>query len=270
MNGSTLRPVILRGSRTFGKCGERVRAYKAVIFDMFDTLVNFRNVHLPLIQVNGREVRSTSPFVYEVLKPLCAAVPFEEFFLAFLESYRAAEDIRTVEQREVTLRERFRMLFDRLQISEGPDVAMLMEAGIAEHTRQLILAMEFPDSHRTLLDRLRPRYRLGIISNFDHAPTVEMALTHHDIRDRFDAVVVSADIGWRKPRAEIFLEAFRRMGVGPEEAIFVGDTPEVDVLGAQRVGMDVIWLDDGTKALPPGGTPPTHTVANFVAVERLL
>ena len=37
--------------------------YKAVIFDMFDTLVNFGNVHLPLVRVNGREVRSTSPFV---------------------------------------------------------------------------------------------------------------------------------------------------------------------------------------------------------------
>jgi len=255
---------------TFGDCGELVRTYKAVIFDMFDTLVNFRNVHLPLVRVNGREVRSTSPFVYEVLKPLCAAVSFEEFFHAFVGSYRAAEEIRNREQREVTVRERFRMLFDNLQISEGQDVAALMEAGIAEHTRLLILAMEFPDSHRTLLDRLRARYRLGIISNFDHAPTVEMALTLHNIRDRFEAVVVSADIGWRKPRAEIFGEAFRRMGVGPEEAIFVGDTPEVDVLGAQGVGMDVIWIDDGTKALPPGSTPPTYTVANFVAVERLL
>jgi putative hydrolase of the HAD superfamily len=254
----------------FGECGERVRAYKAVIFDMFDTLVNFRNVHLPLIQVNGREVRSTSPFVYEVLKPLCATVPFEEFFLAFLGTYRAAEEIRTVEQREVTLRERFGMLFDRLQISEGPDVATLMEAGIAAHTRQLILAMEFPDSHRALLDRLQSQYRLGIISNFDHAATVEMALTMHNIRDRFEAVVVSADVGWRKPHAEIFLEAFRQMGIGPTEAIFVGDTPEVDVLGAQGVGMDVIWIDDGTKILPPGSIPPTHTVANFVAVERLL
>jgi putative hydrolase of the HAD superfamily len=247
-----------------------VRAYQALIFDMVDTLVNFRNVHLPFVRVDGREVRSTSPFVFEVLKPLCPAVPFEDFFHAFVGSYRAAEEIRNREQREVTVGERFRMLFRRLRIPEGPDVAALMEAGIAEHMRQLMRAMEFPETHRALLDRLRPRYRLGIISNFDHGPTVEMTLTLHCIRDWFDAVVVSADIGWRKPRPEIFQEAFRQMGIGATEAIFIGDTPEVDVLGAQAVGMDVIWIDDGTKALPPGSPPPTHTVTSFVEVGRLL
>ena len=247
-----------------------MRAYKAIILDMFDTLVNFRNVHLPLVHVNGREVRSTSPFVYEALKSLCATVTFEEFFHAFVGSYRTAEEIRNREQREVTVHERFRMLFRRLQIPEGPEVSALMEAGIAEHTRQLARAMEFPESHRSLLDRLQSRYRLGIISNFDHGPTVEMALALHGIRDRFEAVVVSADIGWRKPRPEIFLEAFRQMGIGPAEAIFVGDTPEVDVLGAQAVGMDVIWIDDGTKALLPGHPPPTRTVTSLVEVEGLL
>ncbi len=245
-------------------------AYQAVIFDMFDTLVNFRNVHLPLVRIEGREVRSTSPCVYEVLKPLCAAVPFEDFFRAFVGSYRAAEEIRNREHREVTAHERFRMLFTRLEIPAGPEAGSLMEAGIAEHMRQLARAMEFPESHRVLLDRLQPRYRLGIISNFDHGPTVEMALTAHGIRDRFKAVVVSADIGWRKPRPEIFHETFRRMGIGPTDAIFVGDTPEVDVLGAQAVGMDVIWIDNGTTALPSGSPPPTHTVASFEEVGRLL
>jgi HAD superfamily hydrolase (TIGR01549 family) len=247
-----------------------MHAYTAVIFDMFDTLVNFRNVHLPLVRVNGREVRSTTPFVYDALKPLCAAVPFEDFFHAFVGSYRAAEEIRNREHREVTARERFQMLFARLRIPEGPNVAEVMEAGMAEHMRQLIRAMEFPESHRVLLDRLKPRYRMAVISNFDHGPTVEAALTAHGIRDRFEAVVVSADIGWRKPKPEIFLEAFRRMGIRPADAIFVGDTPEVDVLGAQAVGMDVIWVDDGTKALPPGCPPPTHTVRSFVEVGRLL
>jgi putative hydrolase of the HAD superfamily len=247
-----------------------MRKYRAVIFDMFDTLVNFRNVHLPLVQINGREVRSTSPFVYEVLKPLCGTIPFEAFFHAFMGTYQAAEEMRNREQREVTARERFRMLFARLQIPDGPRVADLMEAGIAEHMRQLARAMEFPESHRALLDRLQPRYRLGIISNFDHGPTVEMALTAHGIRERFEAVVVSADIGWRKPKPEIFLETFRQMGIGPTDAIFVGDTPDVDVVGAQAVGMDVIWIDNGTKALPPGTPAPTHTVATFVEVERWL
>jgi len=244
--------------------------YAAVILDMFDTLVNFRTIHLPLVRMNGREVRSTSPFVYQALMPLCASVPFEDFFHAFVASYRSAEEIRNREHREVTLHERFRMLFTKLGIQEGPDADAIRGAGMAEHTRQLIRAMEFPESHRSLLDRLQSRYRLAVISNFDHSPTVETALALYRIRDRFETVVVSADTGWRKPRAEIFQEAFRHMGIGPADAIFIGDTPEVDVLGAQAVGMDVIWIDDGTKALPEGNPPPTHTAGTLLEAEQHL
>lgn len=247
-----------------------MKRYQAALFDMFDTLVNFRTVHLPLVRVDGREVRSSSPFVYEVLKPFCPTVSFAEFFQAFVGSYRAAEQIRNTEHREVTAHERFRMLFHRLNIPDGPQAADLIEAGIAEHMRQLSGAMEFPESHRILLGGLRSRYQMGVISNFDHGPTVQKALAAQGIRDWFKAVVVSADIGWRKPRCEIFLEAFRMMGIGPADAIFVGDTPEVDVLGAQAVGMDVIWIDDGTKALPAGCPPPTHRVASLVEVGRFL
>jgi HAD superfamily hydrolase (TIGR01549 family) len=244
--------------------------YEAVIFDMFDTLVNFNNAHLPRIHVNGREVRTTSPFVYEVLKPLCGRTSFDEFFHAFVASYRMAEEIRNRMQREVTARERFGMLFERLHLRDGPEAADLVEAGIAEHMRQLGRAMEFPESHRAVLDALLPRFRMAVISNFDHGPTVDQALRMHGIRDRFEVVLVSADFGWRKPRPEIFAEAFRRMGIGPRDAIFVGDSPEVDVWGAQAVGMDVIWIDNGTKALPPGTPAPTHTVSGFPEIAGLL
>jgi putative hydrolase of the HAD superfamily len=244
--------------------------YQAVIFDMFDTLVRFNNLLLPLVHVNGREVRTTSPFVYEALRPLCDGIAFEEFFHAFVGSYRAAEAIRNRTQREVTAHERFGMLLERLKLSPGPQAAGLVEAGIAEHMRQLARAMEFPESHRAVLEALQPRYRMAVISNFDHGPTVGQALRMHGIHERFEVVLVSADVGWRKPRPEIFAEAFRRMGIGACDAIFVGDSPEVDVLGAQAVGMDVIWIDHGTKALPPGTPPPTHTVSSFPEIAQLL
>jgi FMN phosphatase YigB (HAD superfamily) len=43
--------------------------------------------------------------------------------------------------------------------------------------------------------------------------------------------------------------------------VFVGDTPVVDVAGAQAVGMEVIWLGHGVKPLPPGLASPAHTVS---------
>lgn len=247
-----------------------MKTYQAVLLDMFDTLVNFNNQCLPLVQINGQEVRSTSPYVYEALKPLCAGVSLGDFYQAFVGAFRAAEEIRNRDQREVTAHERFRMLFRRLEIPDGPEVARFIDVGIAEHMRQLARAMEFPESHRAVLDILRPRYRLAVISNFDHGPTVEMALDTHGIRCRFEAVVVSADVGWRKPRPEIFAETLQRLNLEPADAIFVGDTPEVDVVGAQAAGMDVIWIDHGTKSLVPGFPAPTFTVSSFAGIIGLL
>jgi HAD superfamily hydrolase (TIGR01509 family) len=247
-----------------------MKTYQAVLLDMFDTLVNFNSQRLPLVQINGQEVRSTSPYVYEALKPLCPRVTLPEFYQAFVEAFRAAEEIRNRDQREVTAHERFRLLFQRLEISDGPEIARFINIGIAEHTRQLARAMEFPDSHRDVLVALRQRYRLAVVSNFDHGPTVETALDSHGIRQQFEAVVVSADVGWRKPRPEIFAETLRRLGLRPEEVIFVGDTPEVDVVGAQAAGMHVIWIDHGTKPIPPGTPAPTYTVSAFTDIKQIL
>jgi HAD superfamily hydrolase (TIGR01549 family) len=237
---------------------------------MFDTVVDFRWDRLPLVPFDGGEVRSSSPLIFDALQPLCSGVGRSEFCRAFVESSREAERVRTDTQREVTVHERFRLLGRRLGIPDGPAADAFLQAGIAEQMRQLRRAMEFSEENRTALDGLRSRYRLALLSNFDHGPTVEAALRGFDIHDRFDVIVVSADVGWRKPHPEIFHETLRRMGIGPDQAIFVGDTPEADVAGPQRVGMDTIWIDRGAASLPLGVSLPTYTVSSFSEVARLL
>jgi HAD superfamily hydrolase (TIGR01509 family) len=244
--------------------------YQAVLFDMFDTLVNFERERLPLVSHRGTPIRTTSPSLYGIVRPACPTVSLDTFIEAFFLSYRTDEAIRARGQREVSAEQRFRILFDSLGIDDGPRVAALLQAGIAEHQRQLARAVDFPEPHRTVLERLRPRYRLGLVSNFDHVRTVEATLRDCGILDAFETVVVSAAIGWRKPRPEIFREALRRLGLGLAEAVFIGETPEADVAGAQAVGMDAIWLDHGTKPLPHGLALPTHTVSRLEEVLGIL
>jgi HAD superfamily hydrolase (TIGR01549 family) len=247
-----------------------MRRYQVVICDMFDTLVNFRWDRLPLVPFDGGEVRSTSPLIYDALRPLCPGVTLPDFCRAFIESSREAEAMRADTQREVTAHARFRIFLRRLGIPNGPAADSFLEAAIAEQMRQLRHAMEFPEENRAALDALRSKYRMAVLSNFDYGPTVEAALADFGIHDRFEVIVVSADVGWRKPHPEIFRETLRRMGVGAHEAVFVGDTPEADVVGPQAVGMDVIWIDRGNAPLPPSVTPPTHTVSSFAEVADLL
>lgn len=247
-----------------------MRRYRAVLLDMFDTLVLFNRQHLPQVAVHGQPVHTTSPFVRAVLAPLCPGLSLEAFAEAFLGSYREAEAIRSREHREVVAHDRFRLLFRRLGIPCGPATADLMEAAIREHHRHLTGALEFPGSHRATLDTLAGGYRLGVVSNFDYTPTVEAALRHHGIRERFDTVVVSAEVGWRKPRPEIFARALDALGMSPAEVLFVGDSPETDLLGARNLAMDAVWVNPAGRACPPGIPAPTGTVSGLPELLGLL
>ncbi|PEY43440.1 L-2-haloalkanoic acid dehalogenase [Bacillus cereus] len=59
-----------------------------------------------------------------------------------------------------------------------------------------------------------------------------------------DIILVSEQEGIKKPQAEIFLRALERLGVSPEESVYVGDHPNNDVIGARDVGMNAIWKKD--------------------------
>lgn len=92
------------------------------------------------------------------------------------------------------------------------------------------------------LEALRTRkLRTGVVSNFDGR--LPGLLDELGLGQWFDAVVWSSDVGAAKPARAIFLEAVRRLGVAPAEAVHVGDDPDADVAGAERAGMRVIQLD---------------------------
>lgn len=77
--------------------------------------------------------------------------------------------------------------------------------------------------------------RLGALTNWA-ADTFQVALGMHDLLDRFAEIVVSGREGVTKPNPEIFLLACSRLGVAPESAVFVDDSP-ANVAGAEAVGM---------------------------------
>lgn len=97
-----------------------------------------------------------------------------------------------------------------------------------------------PES-RPMLQALRRRYRLALISNFDHPPHVHRVLRECRLEDAFDAVIVSAEVGVKKPDLEIFRIALERTGVEPGSVVHIGDTDE-DVHGAIGAGIRPILI----------------------------
>ncbi len=81
-----------------------------------------------------------------------------------------------------------------------------------------------------------------MISNFTYAPVIFAALKKLGINWFFNAVLVSEDVGWRKPNPKIFQEALKRLEVSAEKTVYVGDSPKEDIGGASALGMKTIFL----------------------------
>jgi HAD superfamily hydrolase (TIGR01549 family) len=245
-------------------------SYRALFFDLFDTLVHFERDRLPEIEIGGKRVRSTAGHLHAVLAAHAPEVTLERTYAALLASWQEAERLRAIDHREVSAQERFAEFFRRLAIDQARMPAGLDVALIDAHRRELAKAARFPAHYRPLLQRLGRRHRLAVVSNFDYTPTALAILEAAGVRDLFAAVVVSDEVGWRKPRADIFQEAIRRTGADPSRTLFVGDRADIDVVGAHGMGMDSAWINPDREPLPPGLQAPMYEIRDLAELEPIV
>jgi putative hydrolase of the HAD superfamily len=244
--------------------------YKVVIFDLFDTLVNFNRSRLPTAYIDGVEVKSTSIEVYKVFQKSHKDVNFKDFYNAFTLSYSEFEENKRKDYKEFHNRERFKLMISKMNIETNSHSEKLAEDMVLVHMEKIAKAMEFPEENRDTLKTLRSKYRLAIISNFDHAATAYSILDSFNIQSYFEKIFISIEIGWRKPKAEMFLNAFNLLKIMPEEAIFVGDNYEADVVGSKTVGMDVIWINKNEEQIREGISKPDYVVSKFAEIGSIL
>jgi FMN phosphatase YigB (HAD superfamily) len=244
--------------------------YRAVLFDMFDTLVRFNRDRLPRLELDGRQVRSSVARLYPEAAAALPGVTVDAFYEAFLGAYRDAEQRREVDHREIPAPERFQFCYARLGVDPARVPPGLTERLIQLHMACLADVAEPLPGRPELLEWLAGRYRLALVSNFDYTPTVRRILELEGIIDCFEAILVSDVVGWRKPSPRIFQAAFEHLGVRAADCLFVGDRPELDVAGAKGVGMDVAWLNPGGEAFPQGLPAPDYTLDCLGALRGVL
>ena len=97
-----------------------------------------------------------------------------------------------------------------------------------------------PEAHR-VLNTLHRSKKLALVTNFDHPPHVHSVLSKLGLTPYFDSVVISAEVGVKKPDPRIFDAALEQTGIKPEEIIYVGDT-EDDTKAARAAGMVPILI----------------------------
>lgn len=110
-------------------------------------------------------------------------------------------------------------------------------------------------------------FKIGLASNTLRSSKVRReSLRQAGIEDAFSAVIVSSEVGFRKPHPVFFEILLRRIGVSPEQVTFVGDTWHKDVLAPIEAGMRAIWL---TGTPPPASTGIPHATPFVTDIAQL-
>jgi putative hydrolase of the HAD superfamily len=98
----------------------------------------------------------------------------------------------------------------------------------------------FPDTFWTLTE-FRKDYRLGVVTDAQRLYSCpELRILR--IEDFFDAIVISSDYGFRKPDPRLFHIALAALDAQPEEAVYIGNKYETDLLGGHAAGLAMTGL----------------------------
>lgn len=244
---------------------------KAVVLDLFDTLVTWDPAKLPLLEWQGREVRSTLPWLFPKLEELFGA-DFDR--AAFIEAYRAVlAEIGSERERggiEISCHHRFKRALSHLGPQPPERLEAAAEALVRIHMAGVRAVTSAPPQRVEAVKRLARRYRLGLISNFDDTRTGHEILADTGVVELFEAVIISAEAGIRKPNPLIFHRALDALRLEPGEVLFVGDTPHDDIAGSRAVGMRTAWIDKGRGPLPEDVPAPDFVIKDLAELPARL
>jgi putative hydrolase of the HAD superfamily len=91
------------------------------------------------------------------------------------------------------------------------------------------------------LQHLHPKYRLAVVTNGTSAMQ-NRKIDALGIRRYFNALIISEEIGCRKPDKQIYMTSCESLDVDVSEAVFIGDNYQLDVAGPRQAGMSAIWF----------------------------
>ncbi|MCU7557460.1 HAD family hydrolase [Macrococcus capreoli] len=110
-------------------------------------------------------------------------------------------------------------------------------------------ATEYAGAKEVVLRLHNRGYKLGIITNgkVNHQSYIIDVL---GIEEYILEIIISEAVGYRKPDAEIFLMMCDKLGVSPQECMFVGDHPVNDIAAPHQLGMQTVFKDNHYFELP--------------------
>ena len=207
---------------------------KAVLFDMFDTLM--------LIE---REHAFYSPAVknmHEYIVQHGITVTFPTFRDAYIKARDAIYEKADSTMEEPHFNHRIANALQTLGFNVNVDSEIVQGATNA-FCLEFMKYVRIDDNTAETLKKLHGKYKLGVVSNFAIPECVQKLLEQHGLDKLFDVIIVSGAVNKRKPSPEIFKHALDKLQVTAKETVFVGDTVDADIKGAKDAGMKAIYIN---------------------------
>jgi putative hydrolase of the HAD superfamily len=146
----------------------------------------------------------------------------------------------------------FRAMYGGLGLDESACEALVGRID-ASHAARHVWCGADPEAAEVIDGLKRAGLLVAVISNTEDGRAHD-SLEAAGLAARFDVIIDSHLVGCKKPDPAIFRLALARLGVGPAEAVFVGDSYAHDALAARAAGLGAVLLDP--LDMHPGATCP--------------
>jgi putative hydrolase of the HAD superfamily len=209
---------------------------KAVVFDLYGTLVNIKtDEHDPGVY---RELSRFLSYNRVYVEP-------DELYRSFMDKIKTQLSKSRLEYPDVDVLKIFTAIIH--EYGSGK-----MAPRMPLYTARLFRSLSrrtfepFPGVY-AMLERLRDRYPLALVSDAQRCftePEIEMM----KLGWFFDHIFMSSDFGFRKPDPRYFAMALKALGVKPEDSVYVGDNAYRDLLGARKAGMKMVLVRSSERS----------------------
>lgn len=238
----------------------RPSAVEAVLFDLDDTIFDHQHAR-----------RSALGVLQRLYAPLAARSLRQ---LEIIHERHLQTTFRLLVDRRLNLhesrRERMRLLFADHAIALS---AAESEAAEATYRRAYDAARRAVPGVVPLISALRELdLKLAVVTN-GLAIEQQEKLQLCGLADAFDTLVLGGDLGLKKPEPAIFHRALTALRLPPDSAVVLGDSWELDVLGARNAGIRAVWLNRYDEPYPETNTTTgesTPTLTTLAPLENTL
>ena len=226
---------------------------KAVFFDFYNTLASHypprEQVWIDACRELGIEVQA---------KALFNSLPAADMYWRD-EAARSPIDDRPPKEKIDFYAEYATRILRGAGVEPNRDTALQILAKLREHDWKF---KAYDDTLPTLKELKDRGLTLGLISNV--VQDMESTYEELGLRPYLAFKVTSSEVGCDKPDPEIFLAALKKAQIKPEEAIYVGDQYDLDVVGARGVGMKAVLIDRNDFFTDITDCPRIHSLTQIV------